>query len=259
MSQGKAAFRYSTDDAYREVWQYNNYNVDLESPVGPRYRVGASWRRDFTNGYVMVDPAGHTATISGSPPTTFIDVPRTHLFYRQIEAFYDARITTGCSQSPRMFCPDNLVTRGEMAVFIERAMGSFEPNPSTTGMFADVPYEGLEYFTPFIEEFYNDGITTGCSQEPRKFCPQHNVTRGEMAAFIERAMGNFEPNPAHRGMFADVPYPRMENLTPFIEELYNDGITSGCAVNPLRFCPQNKVTRAEMAVFIVRAFDIPLP
>jgi hypothetical protein len=122
-----------------------------------------------------------------------------------------------------------------------------------------VPYPGLEHLTPFIEEFYNDGITTGCAQNPLRYCPADKVTRAEMATFIERALGNFQPNPDPRGMFADVPYPGLEHLTPFIEQFYNDGITIGCAQNPLRYCPVDKVTRAEMAVFIVRAFDIPLP
>jgi hypothetical protein len=60
-------------------------------------------------------------------------------------------------------------------------------------------------------------------------------------------------------MFVDVPYPGMEAFTPFIEELYNDGVTAGCSQSPLRYCPQNNVTRGEMAVFLVRAFNIPLP
>jgi hypothetical protein len=191
---------------------------------------------------------------------TFVDVPNSHIFWEYIEAFYDAGLTTGCvSQAPKKYCPDALVTRAEMATFIERALGNFSPTPSPTGMFADVPYPGLEHLTPFIEEFYNDGITTGCAANSLRYCPQNTVTRAEMATFIERAIGNFNPNPSPRGMFADVPYPGLEHLTPFIEEFYNNGITTGCAQNPLRYCPANKVTRAEMAVFIVRAFDIPLP
>jgi hypothetical protein len=196
---------------------------------------------------------------SGATSTTFADVPLTHPFYRYIEAFYRAGITSGCSQSPKLYCPDNQVTRAEMAVFIERAKGNFNPQPNPSGMFSDVPYPGIESFTPFIEQFYNDGITTGCSSNPLKYCPQNNVNRAEMATFIERAIGHFNPQPNPSGMFADVPYPGLEGLTKFIEQFYNDGITTGCQQNPLMYCPANKVTRAEMAVFIVRAFHIPLP
>jgi prolipoprotein diacylglyceryltransferase len=140
-------------------------------------------------------------------------------------------------------------------------MGNFNPTPNPTDMFDDVPYPGMQpTFPAFIYEFYNDGITGGCANDPLRYCPTNNVTRQEMAVFIERALGNFTPNPNPTGMFADVPYPGMPPTFPaFIYEFYNDGITIGCAANPLRFCPLNNVTRQEMAVFIARAFDIPLP
>ena len=186
---------------------------------------------------------------------TFADVPLTHGFHRYIEALYDAGITGGCSTSPLRFCPDNLVTRGEMAVFIERAMGNFSPNPSPNGMFTDVPAGHL--FKPFIEELYNDDITAGCSASPLRYCPNNPVTRGEMAVFIERALGNFFPNPSPTDMFTDVL--DGDPFKPFIEELYNDGITAGCSANPLMYCPQANITRGQMAVFLVRAFGIPLP
>lgn len=69
ISNGKAAFRYSNDSSYSRVWLYNNYQVDLGTPLGPRYQSGTSWRRDFTKGYVIVDPVSHTATISTDSPS----------------------------------------------------------------------------------------------------------------------------------------------------------------------------------------------
>jgi hypothetical protein len=51
-------------------------------------------------------------------------------------------------------------------------------------------------------------------------------------------------------IFADVtggPY------RPYIEAIYLHGITSGCAVNPLRYCPADGVTRAQIAVMLLRA------
>ena len=83
------------------------------------------------------------------------------------------------------------------------------------------------------------------------------LNRGEMAVFIERALGNLAPNPNPTNMFSDV---LLGNpFKPFIEELYNDGITSGCTTNPLNYCPASAVTRGQMAVFLVKAFNIPLP
>ena len=63
IANGKAAFRYTNKAAYRQVWPYSNYRIDLGTPLGPRYQTGSLWRRDFTNGYVVVDPVNHTATI----------------------------------------------------------------------------------------------------------------------------------------------------------------------------------------------------
>ena len=69
ISNGKASFRYSNDTSYRQVWLYHNYQVDLGTARGPRYQSGSSWRRDFTKGFVMVDPVSRTATISTNSPS----------------------------------------------------------------------------------------------------------------------------------------------------------------------------------------------
>ncbi len=200
-----------------------------------------------------------SATVTADVLTPFADVPEGHWALDFIQSLWAAGITSGCSESPLMYCPENYTNRGEAAVMIERGMGNFSPSPSPAGMFADVPYPGLEGFTPFIEEAYNDGITSGCSLSPLMFCPQSFITRGQAAVMIQRGIGNFSPSPSPTGMFADVPYPGLEGFTPFIEESYNDGITSGCSFSPLMFCPQINVLRTEMAVFIQRAFNLPMP
>ena len=88
------------------------------------------------------------------------------------------------------------------------------------------------------------------------FCPQTNVTRGDMAVFLEDARHPTATSlPAAIGVFADVPiaFP----LACWIEVFYNDGITAGCGTNPLRYCPDSSVSRAEMAVFILKAKKPP--
>ena len=228
------------------------YDADIEKLIG-----GSDV---FNIAISLSKPSLLPLTGSGS---TFMDVSSTHAFYRYIEAFSQAGITVGCSQSPKMYCPDKPVTRSEMAVFLLRAMhgSSFQPNPTQRGMFTDLSDPALAAFTPWIEQFYNEGITVGCSQSPLRYCPQNYVTRGEMAVFIERAVhgSSYHPNPAQTGMYTDLNYPGIEPFTPWIEQFYLDGITVGCSQSPLRYCPQNYVTRGEMAVFIDRAFKIPLP
>jgi len=61
------SFRYADSDSYREVLLYENYFLNLGKPLGLRYQQGLSWRRDFTNGYVIVNPWTHGAEIKSIP------------------------------------------------------------------------------------------------------------------------------------------------------------------------------------------------
>ena len=88
--------------------------------------------------------------------------------------------------------------------------------------------------------------------------PDGNVTRAEMAVFLLRAKyGETYNPPVTTGIFADVPSDlpsEIQWMSPWIEQLYREGITTGCAANPLQYCPQRNVTRAEMVVFLARTF-----
>jgi hypothetical protein len=63
INDGKAFFRYSNDEAYRKVWWYPEYELDLGQPLGPRYKESGFWQRDFEKGSVTVDPSKHIAEI----------------------------------------------------------------------------------------------------------------------------------------------------------------------------------------------------
>ena len=74
-----------------------------------------------------------------------------------------------------------------------------------------------------------------------------------MAIFLERAMHwptPYTPPPASGTVFDDVPASNW--AAAWIEQLANDGITGGCSALPPLFCPENPVTRAQMAVFLVQ-------
>ncbi|MGZ9226526.1 MAG: putative glycoside hydrolase, partial [Anaerolineales bacterium] len=62
-----AYFRYADSNNYREVSLYENYSLDLGPALGPRYKDGTLWRRDFTNGSVLVDPKTNSAEIELTP------------------------------------------------------------------------------------------------------------------------------------------------------------------------------------------------
>jgi hypothetical protein len=61
---GNAFFRYGNSSSYGQWWQYPNYDVALGAPLGGRYESGSTWRRDFECGYVTVDPAARTGSIT---------------------------------------------------------------------------------------------------------------------------------------------------------------------------------------------------
>jgi len=127
---------------------------------------------------------------------------------------------------------------------------SYEPPGATgDGLFWD---DDDSLFESDIEKLAGAGITTGCNPPTNnRFCPNNHLTRGEMAAFLVRALGFTGTNGTN---FLD------DNTSIFeadIEKLSAAGITRGC--NPPtnnRFCPNDSVTRAEMAAFLVRALGL---
>lgn len=188
-------------------------------------------------------------------PPVFTDVPVNHWAFSSIQRIARERITAGCSQSPKKYCPDAGITRGEAAVLMLRGKNgaSYVPPASPEGpVFSDVP--ATHPFYGFIQQLSRDGITSGCSQEPKKFCPDQPMTRGEAAVMLLRVQngGSFQPAQAAGNVFTDV---RSNTLfAGFIEEFYREGMTVGCSQTPFMYCPNKPATRAEFAIFLDRLF-----
>ena len=170
-----------------------------------------------------------------------------------IEALFPSGITVGCSQEPLRFCPDRAVTRAQMASFLARAFDLVKVEQLSAG-FADV--DPASVHADSIEALFASGITVGCSQEPLRFCPDQAVTRAQMASFLARAFDLVEVEQLSAG-FADVDPASVH--ADSIEALFASGITVGCSQEPLRFCPDRAVTRAQMASFLARALDLSAP
>jgi cytochrome c peroxidase len=100
------------------------------------------------------------------------------------------------------------------------------------------------------EEMFDASITLGCSANPLLFCPTDSVTRGQMAAFIVRAVDGVEPAVCTGNVFPDVPIGHP--FCAHIERLMANRITLGIGGF---FRPEFNVTRAEVASFIVRGLD----
>jgi hypothetical protein len=182
------------------------------------------------------------------------DVSPRYWAEEEIYTIYDAGITAGCSKSPLKYCPTTPVTRAQMAIFLLKSkLGSGYTPPPATGIFDDVPVGS--FAEPWIEDLYNRGITAGCSKSPLKYCPSSPVTRQQMAIFLLKSkLGSGYTPPPATGIFSDVPV--TYRAADWIEQLSEEGIAKGCGTNPLRYCPESSVTRAQMAVFIVRTFGL---
>ncbi|HSK65697.1 MAG TPA: hypothetical protein VK888_02120, partial [Anaerolineales bacterium] len=102
-----------------------------------------------------------------------------------IEQLAAEGITTGCSVTPKQYCPTTAVTRDQMAIFLLKAKyGSDYVPPAATGVFQDVPPD--YWSAAWIEKLAADGITSGCSTSPLMFCPTTPVSRDQMAVFLIR-------------------------------------------------------------------------
>ena len=123
---------------------------------------------------------------AGPATPTFGDVGTGHMFYDLIEEFSDQGFTSGCGGGN--YCPDSSVTRGQMAVFLLRGKygTSYVPSAcSSDSGFTDVP--DSHPFCAWIKKLAEDGITGGCGGG--NYCPDSAVTRGSMAAFLQRTYG----------------------------------------------------------------------
>ena len=184
-----------------------------------------------------------------NPAPTFTDVPSDHWAYSHIESHAASGITSGCGNG--IYCPNDPVTRAQMAVFLKRGIHGSDYNPGSGvgNIFLDVP---ASYWAGgWVELLFSDGITTGCDNN--NYCPEEAVTREKMAVFLLRAKHgpDYQP-PDPVGVFNDVPLNHW--AAPWIEQLAVEGITTGCG--PDIYCPKDSVTRAQMAVFLVRAFEL---
>ncbi len=127
------------------------------------------------------------------------------------------------------------------------------PTSTPTSIFADVP--ASHWAHDYIEALYNAGYVAGCQSTPaRLYCPDRTLSRAESAVFVERGQ---------HGATVDPPYPAPPTPTfsdvplsfwgfGWIESLWADAFTAGCATDPLAYCPDRLHTRAEGSVFFLR-------
>ncbi len=187
-------------------------------------------------------------TVATAAGTFVDDDGNTH--EANIELIAAEGITKGCNPPTNdRYCPDDYVTRGQMAAFLVRALGLKVEPP--TDVFSD---DDGHTFERDIQKLYFAGITKGCNPPTNdRYCPDDYVTRGQMAAFLVRAFGYTDNGGGN--LFVDDDGSTFEDD---IDKLGTAGVTKGC--NPPtndRYCPDDYVTRAQMASFLVRALGLP--
>lgn len=209
-------------------------------------------RKRFSTIFVVIVLAMSVLTAAAaadtSPIGTFTD-DNGNVHEGYIEALADAGVTFGCNPPANTeYCPTVPVTRQQMASFMVRAFAL----PATT----------VDYFTDDdgsvheadINALFEAGVTKGCNPPTNDhFCPTLEVSREQMAAFLTRAKGYVDDDPAVDRFTDD----NNSIFQPEIEALAAAGVTLGC--NPPtndQFCPSEVVLRDQMASFLGRA--IPL-
>ncbi|MCY3540142.1 MAG: S-layer homology domain-containing protein [bacterium] len=161
-----------------------------------------------------------------------------------INALAELGVFDGTECGDDLFCPRQPIERRVMAVWLVRVLGE-SPSASTFSRFADV--DASAWWSPYAEHLAVKSITAGCKTGPLRFCPDESVTRGQMATFLVRA---FQLPPAAGRGFVDT---SGTIHAANINALAAAGVTTGCHPAPLRFCPGQPVTRAQMATFLHRA------
>ena len=167
-----------------------------------------------------------------------------------IETIADWGITQGCGNN--RYCPENSITRQQMAAFLHRAAthrSGAEPAATDAPTLNDVE-EGTRY-----RRYAQWAVAAGIMQAPEgQFNPGGTVTRADMAEMITAAFDHIIPPAAAQGIFADMTG-QPDTATRAAEALRTAGITAGCSTSPLRFCPDRPVTRSQMASFFARALS----
>ena len=216
---------------------------------------------------------------------SFTDVPRNHVFYSFVERILHNGVTTGCT--PTTYCPDDTVFRLQMAVFIARAQAGSDAAIPVSGTAQGNPYDcvlgGQSQFTdiapdnPFcrhVHYIFATGVTTGCiTTPPRQYCPVDNVSRGQMALFIARAVAggdagvpvSYGPDPVTGRSYscsAATPDLHFTDITTsdiycrHTHYLWAKDVISGFPDGS--YGPALFVTRGAMAKFLANGFGLTL-
>ena len=149
---------------------------------------------------------------------------------------------TGCSEG--LLCPGGPLLRWEAAVWFVRVLDGMNPDPVSSVRFTDV--DPKVWWAPYVERLADLNVTLGCTADPDNYCPDVEVTRAQMATLLKRAFALPAAEPVG---FVDT---ARTVHAPNIDSSHAAGITDSCSADPLKFCPLDSNSRAEVAGYLLR-------
>ena len=172
--------------------------------------------------------------------------PLSYQWRRNGIALSDGGSVSGATTATLTIDPAAFTDAGSYDVLVTDSCTSVASNPAQLSVeFADVPVSSI--FHADILTIATAGITAGCGGAD--YCPSALVSRAQMAVFLLKSEhGSAYVPPACIGLFADVPCP--STYANWIEQLSIEGVTAGCGGDD--YCPDASVTRAQMAVFLLK-------
>ncbi|MFB3879936.1 MAG: S-layer homology domain-containing protein [Armatimonadota bacterium] len=183
-----------------EHWAWTEIEACVQAGVVQGYPDGSyqpdrSVTRDQMAVYIaraLVAPSGSSAIPDPEPPPSFSDVLPDHWAYKEIEYAVSQNVVEGYEDDT--YRPDLAVDRGQMAVFVARAMvapsgDAAVPDPPPSPTFPDVPSSYWSY--KHIEYCVSQGVVRGF--EDGYYHPADIVTRAQMAVYIYNAFGLSAP------------------------------------------------------------------
>ena len=161
-------------------------------------------------------------------------------------------ITVGCDASdPALFCPSQSITRRQMSAFLYRAVVHRWGTPEAAER-AEAEDVGDEaWYRAFADWAVENGVMEVVDG---LFNPGGVVTRSDMAVMLVAAFPHLAAVEEAQDLFGDLEG-ADERVVRAVEGLFGSGVTKGCTDSPLRYCPDQPVTRAQMASFFVRALN----
>jgi DNA-binding beta-propeller fold protein YncE len=272
-ADGKDLFRgdvFLYPHAMAVNWKDGSVWVGVNN-VGPLMHFAADgsllWRAwgSFSNGDIAVNQAdGSVWSVDDYDMQLvhyvyprFTDVPFEQWAYVEIDACAETGIVAGYPDGT--YQPSLPVTRDQMAVYISRALAGGDAEVPSGPAVADFPDVPIDYWAyRYIEYCYAQQIVAGYSDGYR---PQEPVTRDQMAVYVARSIVSPTGDAG------------LANYTPPATPDFPDVSTTFWAYKYIEYCkshmivqgfpdgtyhPEYVVTRDQMAVYIQRAFQLPL-